>query len=145
MTIFWYMEYGPYSPQEIERIVLWLQTKGIGFEILRNDQDAKESLMNDGLNAVRLADLRTGVYLGQIFYVIPKDASPSIHREFSETFSRPEEQFASPEKFAHSEESDAGLTQSAAAHEQAQRSWAKWLAIALIISIVLGFILNTFY
>lgn len=138
------MEYGPYSPQEVERIVAWLNKKAVSFQILRNDQDEKEALMNDGLNALRLADLRTGIYLGQIFYIVLNNAVPEVHKQFTELFSRPQESFAHPERFQPSLEEENNLVADAYSHEKVQRSWAKWLVLAMMINVLIVAIMIIF-
>lgn len=135
------IQYGPYSPQEMDRIAQWVQAKSLKFEILRNDQEAKEGLMNDSQNVVRLADFRTGIYLAQIFYINIFDLPEDLKNQFEEKFSLPTESFASfnDQKKSAMPESDYDLKTKAWQHGQRQRSWATWLVVAILVSLFLGY------
>lgn len=129
-------QYGPYSPQELERATKWLQAQGIQFEIFRNDQEARESLMNDGINLVNLADLRTGIYLAQIFYLSLPQANESQHQEFKRQFT------AAPETFPNRKQSDVAEDESllhanSLKNKFKKRGWAAVLAAALIVQILI--------
>lgn len=136
------MEYGPYSPQEVDRIATWLNAKSISFQILRDDKEAKVSLMNDGLNALRLADLRTGIYLAQIFYILIESMSEADRQEFEQLFSLPVESFSHPERFVVKPEDEVNLSTEAKQHEKLQRSWAWLLAAAMMISVIIMAYMN---
>ena len=132
------LQYGPYSPQEVDRVSSWLKEQNIQFEILRNDQEARESLMNDGQNVVNLADLRTGVYLAQIFYISLKNASESQKVQFENKFTPQNESFS--KQTAVDLVSDQTIVHSRSIrHQYKKRSWAIFLAFLLISQILVAF------
>jgi hypothetical protein len=131
------IQYGPYSPQEVERATLWLQQRKIAFEIIRNDQEAKEALMNDGQNVVNLADLRTGIYLAQVFYINLKNPTESDQKNFEGHFCAKPEVFH--EKQKPEENDDQKLASDSRANHLKKRSWATILSALLIAQIVIAF------
>ena len=62
-------EFGPFTPQELEKVVDWLQSKNLKFEIGKDQQVENQFRVNDGRNVVARAEFRTEVYLAQIFMV----------------------------------------------------------------------------
>ncbi len=133
------IQYGPYSPQEIERIATWLQTQKIQFEIIRDDQEAKEALMNDGQNVVNLADLRTGIYLAQVFYVNLSQMTDVQQRNFENLYCLKAEVFKSKSPLASND--DQQLADDSLKNQRKKRSWAIFLSVVLIIQIMIGFYL----
>ncbi len=132
------IQYGPYSPQEVDRISVWLQQNGILFEILRNDQEAREALMNDGQNLVNLADLRTGIYLAQIFYFQFRQLTEEQKKTFENKF------VLKPETFPHEKNlvmsDDAAQVQAGnLRHQYKKRTWALVLAVLLMVQILIVF------
>jgi hypothetical protein len=131
------IQYGPYSPQEMDRASKWLQSQSIPFEIIRNDQDAKEALMNDGQNLVNLADLRTGIYLAQIFYINLKNPTDEHKKLFEEKFT------AQPEYFQRQPRLD-GPTDEALVVKGSQRQhlkkrfWATLLFLFIMFEIIIA-------
>lgn len=67
------MNFGPLIPQEIESIVKFLEEKGIPFEIIFNEKDAKKELEPSPGNNILYSELRTKTYLAQHFYVEVSD------------------------------------------------------------------------
>ncbi len=130
------IQYGPYSPQEVERAAVWLKAENIFFEIIRNDQEAKEALMNDGQNVVNLADLRTGIYLAQIFYINLKSPDDLQRKNFEDKFCLKPEVFKSA---LLNEADDQRLLQKDSRQNQIKkRSWAILLSGLLIIQVMVA-------
>ncbi|MBC7741894.1 MAG: hypothetical protein H7061_06840 [Bdellovibrionaceae bacterium] len=131
------IQYGPYSPQELDRASKWLQGHLIAFEIIRNDQDAKEALMNDGQNVVNLADLRTGIYLAQIFYINLKNPTEAQKKDFESRFTEKSESFLHQGAGGVLSEGDEDLVAKASRKNHfKKRAWATILAAAIIIQII---------
>ncbi len=129
------IQYGPYSPQEVDRIAIWLKQQNIKFELIRDDQAAKEALMNDGQNLVNLADLRTGIYLAQVFYVNLISPSDSEKKKFEDLFCSQTEIASKSEK--HFLDDDQRLAQDSLKNQRKKRSWATILSVLLIFQVML--------
>jgi len=80
-------EFGPFTPQELEKVVDWLQSKNLKFEIGKDQQVENQFRMNDGRNVVARAEFRTEVYLAQIFMVhveqMTSQQTTDFHRLFN--------------------------------------------------------------
>ncbi len=129
-------QYGPYSPQELDRASKWLQAQGIPFEIIRNDQEARESLMNDGQNLVNLADLRTGIYLAQIFYLAFPKATDLQRKSFEDRFNLKSESFPH-QKQVDLADDEAALHNSSLKNKFKKRGWASLLVALIVIQILI--------
>ncbi len=86
-------EFGPFTPQELEKVVDWLQSKNLNFEIGKDQQIENQFRINDGQNVVARAEFRTEVYLAQIFMVhveqMTSQQTSDFHRLFNITESIP--------------------------------------------------------
>lgn len=130
------VQYGPYSPQEIDRISDWLKQNQIQFELIRNDQEAKEALMNDGQNVVSLVEFRTKVYLAQVFYVDLIDVDDVRKKIFEDQFALGEEVF--PPARSQQEHDDKELIVGKLKHQIKKRTWARVLSLLYIVPIVIS-------
>jgi len=63
------VQYGPFTPQELDSFVRELQLKNIPFEIHKDADAEKRFSSNNFSNLVNQVEYRTEQYLGQIFYV----------------------------------------------------------------------------
>lgn len=137
------IQYGPYSPQEVDRITQWLKAHQLNFEIIRNDQEAKEALMNDGQNVVNLADLRTGIYLAQVFYINLKNCDETQKKKFEDLFCLKAEAYPASipinESGSETDSDDQKLAFDSQVNHQKKRSWATFLSVLLILQIVIAF------
>ena len=131
-------QYGPYSPQELDRVSKWLQAQSIEFEIIRNDQEARESLMNDGQNLVNLADLRTGIYLAQIFYIVLPRVTDLQRNQFEQKFTLQSENFPK-QKVTDLVNDEADLRARSLKNQLKKRSWAIFLAFLIVVQILVVF------
>lgn len=86
-------EFGPFTPQELEKVVDWLQSENLKFEIGKDQQIENQFRINDGQNVVARAEFRTEVYLAQIFMVqveqMTSQQTANFHRLFKMTESIP--------------------------------------------------------
>lgn len=80
-------EFGPFTPQELEKVVDWLQSENLKFEIGKDQQIENQFRINDGQNVVARAEFRTEVYLAQIFMVqvqqMTSQQTANFHRLFN--------------------------------------------------------------
>lgn len=132
------IQYGPYSPQEIERISVWLKQNNINFELIRDDQQAQESLMNDGQNVVSLAEFRTNIYLAQIYYITLIDASVTAKAQFEDRFTLKSE--IAPFADFESADDEKWLEQGKLKQQRKKRGWAIFLALYLVVLIVVSLV-----
>jgi hypothetical protein len=63
------VQFGPFTPQELDSFVRELQLKNIPFEIQKEDEAEKKFKAIDFANVVNQVEYRTEQYLGQIFYI----------------------------------------------------------------------------
>lgn len=63
------IQYGPFTPQELEAMVRELQAKNIPFEIAKDEAEEQKFRRIDYANLVKQADLRVEHYLAQVFYL----------------------------------------------------------------------------
>lgn len=131
------IQYGPYSPQEVDRISAWLKQNNVQFELIRNDQEAKEALMNDGQNVVSLAEFRTEVYLAQVFYVVLVGPSEAMQKKFEELFTLKAEVF--PHSKKQTETEDQLVAEGNLKHQQKKRNWARVLSLLYVVPILISF------
>lgn len=80
-------EFGPFTPQDLEKAVDWLQANGLKFKIAKDEQAEKLFKMNDGQNIVQQVEFRTQVYLAQVFMVQVDEMTPEQEQVFSQKFS----------------------------------------------------------
>lgn len=79
-------EFGPFTPQELEKVVDWLQSKNLKFEIGKDQQVENQFRINDGRNVVARAEFRTEVYLAQIFMVHVESMTSQQMTDFHRLF-----------------------------------------------------------
>lgn len=84
-------EYGPFSPQELEKVVNWLKSQNLEFEILKDDQAEKKFQQNDIQNTVALGRFRTDIYLAQIYTVQVQSMTSDQILIFQQLFAQVEE------------------------------------------------------
>ena len=63
------VQFGPFTPQELDTLVRALQLKNLPFEIQKEDDAEKKFQAIDFGNIVKQVEFRTEQYLAQIFYV----------------------------------------------------------------------------
>ena len=137
-------DFGPFTPQELERFVIWLAAKKYLYEIIKDQAAENAFTMNDGRNAVTRADLRTEVYLAQIFTVRVEDLNAQQVHELSKHFKLIEdvpERFKGDEKvipFESESELNSRLTKSA----RQKRFWAAIIFIFMVLPMLVGLITN---
>lgn len=137
-------DFGPFTPQELERFVTWLQAKKLVFEIVKDQAAENAFTINDGQNAVFRADLRTEIYLAQIFTVRVENLTKEQVAEISATFKLLED---IPERFKGDEkiipfESDAELQVRLKRSSKQKQQWAVIIFILMVIPLLIGLIKN---
>lgn len=119
-------EFGPFTPQELEKVVDWLQSKNLKFEIGKDQQVENQFRINDGPNVVARAEFRTEVYLAQIFIVHVQQLSSEQTTEFHRLFNRIEK---IPARFTTSTSADDSIDRM----RLQQFKKRVWAAIAAVI------------
>lgn len=79
-------EFGPFTPQELEKAVDWLKSKNLNFEISKDQKVEDLFRLNDGQNIMKQVEFRTEVYLAQIFTLQVADMSNELVNEFQRVF-----------------------------------------------------------
>lgn len=135
------LEYGPYTPQEVERISEWLKNNQVEFTLSKDDETEKLAMMNDGQNIVSKAEFRTSVYLGQVFYVQVAKMSELQKQNFEKLFSATDEVFKNQTNLPESEDQQMVKT-GAKSQSLKKRTWAMILFLLLVAPIVVSFFLK---
>ena len=121
-------EFGPFTPQELEKAVDWLQSKNLNFEISKDQKVEDLFRLNDGQNIVAQAEFRTEVYLAQIFNLKITDMTVEQVKEFQLLFSFAEK---IPQRFLSPEFQEA-------AFGRKKKQQTKKMAWSWIMAIILG-------
>ncbi|MFZ3228780.1 MAG: hypothetical protein WA160_01150 [Pseudobdellovibrio sp.] len=135
------LEYGPYTPQEIERITAWLKTNQIAFDLIKDEETEKLAMMNDGENLVTRVEYRTTTYLGQIFYIQISTMDTNKKAIFENLFAAKKENFKAQPSARSEIEDQKLIAVGAKSQHLKKRTWAMVLSILLIGVIVVSFIL----
>ena len=59
---------GPFSPQELDNLVIFLKENSINFEISKDEQLEKDGIGSTPMNDIQLLN-RNKIYTGQIFFI----------------------------------------------------------------------------
>ena len=119
-------EFGPFTPQELEKVVDWLKSKNLKFEIGKDQHVEDLFRLNDGRNIIKQAEFRTEVYLAQIFVVQVQNMDDNLRSEFNQFFSLSEK---IPQRFLSGTVAD----DSASRMKSQQRKKMIWAGIAAFI------------
>ncbi|OFZ31652.1 MAG: hypothetical protein A2622_03480 [Bdellovibrionales bacterium RIFCSPHIGHO2_01_FULL_40_29] len=136
------IEYGPFTPQEADRISAWLKNNQIPFVIAKDEQSEKLAMMNDGINIVNRVEFRTDTYLGQIFYFQITFSDDQQKLSFDQLFGlkveteRPGASQAMVSDF----EDQQHLVHDQLRHHRKKQAWAIFLSAWMIGMIVISFI-----
>ncbi len=139
-------DFGPFTPQDLERFVTWLNAKKYLYEIIKDQAAENAFTINDGRNAVTRADLRTEVYLAQIFTVRVEGLSADQVSEINQHFNWIEEV---PARFRGDEkvipfESETELQKRLDKSARQKRFWAAIVFIFVAIPMLIGIFRNIF-
>ena len=139
-------DFGPFTPQELERFVTWLENKKYQFEIIKDEAAENAFTSNEGRNVVARADLRTEVYLAQIFTVRVEALSwlqvDEINRHFNLIEDVPH-RFKGDEKVIPFESETERQLRLDKANRQ-KRFWAAVVFVLMVIPLLIGLIKNLF-
>ncbi len=73
--------FGPFIPQDIEKLSKELNGRGVPFRIQANELDRKAEISNAPENMVALAEFRTRNALGQMFYLELEENELAAHED----------------------------------------------------------------
>lgn len=132
------IQHGPFTPQECDRIVTWLQEKEIEFSLTNDEEVEKSFTSNDGPNLLRRAEFRTETFLAQQFYVEIPYMSSVDETEFRKRFLRPEEVLPASLTPVTAEDEFA-LRTGALKSARQKRYWARILAAGWILAALYTF------
>ena len=135
-------QFGPFTPQDLERFISFLNTEGISFEIRKDEKAEREFALNDGQNAVTRADLRTEIYLAQIFYAdienLPADKVAQIQSKFGWSEEIPK-RFRSDSQIVEFE-SEAQRAERLQRSTKLKRKWAAVLFLLIVIPMLISWV-----
>lgn len=134
------MMYGPFTPQECNSVVKWLESQDIPFHIVKDEDKEKEFRRSDGLNLVNQAHWRTEVFLAQVFYAQIEKWTPSQEQAFLEKFLQKHEE---PPEFIRNRQTESeNDSDNKQLHLDAERSAKTKRYVARAIAIVwIGYML----
>ena len=116
-------EFGPFTPQELEKVVDWLKSKNLRFEIGKDQQVEDNFRSNDSSNVLNRARWRTEVYLAQVFMVQVADMKNDQVAELSQLLA-PNEKI--PQRFLNKAVDDSELRMK---KQQSKKIIWAWIAI----------------
>jgi hypothetical protein len=139
--------YGPYTPQETDRIATELKGLGVPFEINKDEEEEKKFSRNDFSNIVTRAEYRTESYLAQIFYFVieAKDEKTFeqilIRQKLAPKETGPETEESLNEVSAQEE----ALIKSGAELQNIKKRWTARFLVAFIALPILIILILQFY
>lgn len=80
------MEYGPFTPQECEKAIAWLNELHIKFEVIKDQAAENEFKASGGSNIVKQAEFRTETFLAQLFYLEIPEIDAELAARFNSMF-----------------------------------------------------------
>ena len=80
------VKYGPFSPQELDLILKWMEKNEVVFQMVKDESTEKQFQRNDPANMLARTELRTDVYLAQIFYLILDFDTEALKKQFEDRF-----------------------------------------------------------
>lgn len=130
-------EFGPLSPQDVEKAVQWLNENAIQFRVTKDQASEDQFKSTDGINVVRQTELRTSTYLAQIFYLQVENLSDNQVLQFQKILGVIEETL--PISFQNtsaenSDTADVALRRRVVKQQTAKRFWA-WILVMFIFII----------
>lgn len=139
-------DFGPFTPQELERFVTWLNLKKYPFDIIKDQAAERAFTANDGSNVLNRAEWRTEVYLAQIFTVRVEGLSPEQIDDINQHFKLIEDvpaQFRGNDKVIPFE-SEVELKARLEKSTQQKRFWAAIIFIVIVLPGLVTVIKNLF-
>lgn len=134
------VQFGPFTPQELDAFVAELQLKNIPFEI-NKDEDAEKKFRtaNDAANIVNQVEFRTEQYLAQIFYVtLAKNDLPRVSARLGK-LGFPTEVPEYSSELETDEREDVVLKAKVARKQFNRRMLAWFLLIGLLCALFMGY------
>lgn len=120
------MEYGPFTPQECKKAIVWLKDHQICFEVIKDQAAENEFRVNSGANIVKQAEFRTETFLAQLFYLEIPEIDAELATQLNSMFGVKTETFP-PSLIEKPDNFDlaAGILKSS----QTKRFWALLLIV----------------
>lgn len=124
------MQYGPFTPQECEKAIVWLNKHNIQFEISKDQSAENEFKSSNGSNIIKQAEFRTETYLAQLFYLDISEVSNDLSSELNTLFGVKAETF--PKSLTEKSES-IDLSADIIKSSQTKRFWATLLIVIWVV------------
>lgn len=80
------VKYGPFSPQELDPILKWMEKYEVMFQMIKDENSENQFQRNDPANMLARTELRTDVYLAQIFYLVVDFDTTELKKQFEDRF-----------------------------------------------------------
>jgi len=131
-------KYGPFTPQELNSMLIWLEAKNITFEIIKDDQAEKQITDNSPSNMLSLAEFRTDAYLAQIFYIEIAFPDMALINLFQQNFIPSHESI--PDWVNHIK--DVATKPLVLNQSNRKAFWARAIVLYLVLSSIIAYFLN---
>lgn len=136
------VQYGPFTPQELDAFVRELQLKNIPFEIQKDDEAEKKFKAIDFSNVVNQVEFRNQQYLAQIFYITLAKKDLSLVADRLTQLGFPTELPEFPKELSADDREDVVIKARAEKTKFQRRMLAWFLLIGLLCSIFLGYAIS---
>lgn len=134
-------KYGPFSPQELDSCLQWLEKQSITFELIKDDTLEKKFQKNDPAQVLALTEFRTEVYLAQIFYLHVQFSSSAQKKQFEDCFIQKSEVIPIwVHRFKKASDQPEEFNKNA--QQQKQKFWATVIILLWLIYIVFNYLIN---
>ena len=141
-------DYGPYTPQETDRIAIELKKLGVPFEINKDEEEEKKFSRSDFTNIVTRAEYRTESYLAQIFYFVIDSKDDEIFKQILVRQNlAPQETGMPPDDFStESQEQEQRKLQEAIVLHAGKKRWtARFLILFVALPVLIVLLLNFYH
>lgn len=121
-----HIKYGPFTPQELEDPLQWLEKENVHVELIKDESIEKKFKGNDPSNILAVTEFRTQVYLAQIFYLDVQFQTLQKQQEFEKKFVQKNEVIPI---WVNKIANDLTTTKLADVNNQKKRFWATVLIV----------------
>lgn len=130
--------YGPFTPQELDPMLKWLEKSDVTYDLIRDDQGEKNLTDNSPSNMLAVSEFRTKVYLAQIFYLDIQFASSDFLNSFESKFIYKSEVVP----IWINKVKDMATKPLVVGHENRKSFWARAIVLYLVLSYIIAYFLN---
>lgn len=124
------MQYGPFTPQECETVMVWLKKHNIRFDIIKDQSTEDEFRSSSGANIVKQAEFRTETFLAQLFYLEIPQLDEKLSAELNSMFGVSGESF--PKSLTEKPETT-DLHEAILQSSRTKRFWATLLIVIWVL------------